>query len=242
MGANISGNFNIALGNAAANEIETGSYNIAIGVDAMLRNKAGNSNLAIGRDSLKNNTSSGNMAIGEGSLLGNTSGTGNVGLGNSSIRTNTTGFDNTAVGNLAGNGTTGAISENVMLGNKTGYALTTGGNRNVLIGSMTGQTITTGNSNILIGYNVQAAAATDSAKLNIGNAIYGNLTSKSIGIGVAVPTATLHLKAGTATEAPLKLSTGVLTSTPNVGAIEFDGTSLYYTNSSGTRKTLAVVA
>lgn len=41
--------------------------------------------------------------------------------------------------------------------------------------------------------------------------------------------------------APLKLATGVLMTTPEAGAIEYDGTNLYFTDSGGTRRTLAVV-
>jgi len=51
-----------------------------------------------------------------------------------------------------------------------------------------------------------------------------------IGIG-QTPTAVLHLKAGTATAntAPLKLTTGTLLTTPEAGAIEFNGTDIYIT-------------
>ncbi len=42
-----------------------------------------------------------------------------------------------------------------------------------------------------------------------------------------------------AATAPIKLPTGVLMTTPEAGAIEYDGTSLYYTNSGAARQTLA---
>jgi hypothetical protein len=53
----------------------------------------------------------------------------------------------------------------------------------------------------------------------------------NVGIGTTIPTAALQLKAGTATAgtAPLKLTSGVLLTTPENGAVEFDGTSLYIT-------------
>ena len=62
-----------------------------------------------------------------------------------------------------------------------------------------------------------------------------------IGIGIA-PTAYLGLKAGTATAgtAPLKFALGVNLTTPEAGAVEYDGTHLTYTNNSAARKTLAV--
>jgi hypothetical protein len=45
----------------------------------------------------------------------------------------------------------------------------------------------------------------------------------------------------TAATAPIKLPTGVLMTTPEAGAIEYDGTNLYFTDSGGTRRQLAVV-
>jgi Chaperone of endosialidase len=65
-------------------------------------------------------------------------------------------------------------------------------------------------------------------------------TSGNVGFGVANPSAVIHLKAGAATAgmAPLKLTSGPNLSTPEAGAIEFDGTNLYFTDSTATRKTL----
>lgn len=66
------------------------------------------------------------------------------------------------------------------------------------------------------------------------------LLTGNVGIGTTAATATLHLKAGTASPntAPLKLSAGTNLTTPEPGAIEFDGTSLFYTTDAGVRKTL----
>jgi hypothetical protein len=54
----------------------------------------------------------------------------------------------------------------------------------------------------------------------------------NVGIGTSSPTALLHLKAGTATAstAPLKLTAGTHLTTPEAGAIEFDGVNTYITN------------
>lgn len=62
----------------------------------------------------------------------------------------------------------------------------------------------------------------------------------NLGIGTTAPTAVLHLKAGTATAntAPLKLTAGTNLTTPEDGAVEFDGTN-YYATSGTTRYTLA---
>jgi hypothetical protein len=59
------------------------------------------------------------------------------------------------------------------------------------------------------------------------------------GIGTTSPTAALNIKAGTAALAPLQLTAGTNLTTPLSGAIEYDGTSLYYTDSTATRRTIA---
>ncbi len=64
-----------------------------------------------------------------------------------------------------------------------------------------------------------------------------------VGVGLATsvtPTAILHLKAGTATAntAPLKFTSGTNLTTPEAGAVEYDGTN-YYVSNAGTRYTLA---
>lgn len=60
--------------------------------------------------------------------------------------------------------------------------------------------------------------------------------------GAATPGAILHLAAGTADTltAPLKIEAGTLLTNPEPGAIETDGDSLYFTNSSGVRRGLAL--
>jgi hypothetical protein len=63
----------------------------------------------------------------------------------------------------------------------------------------------------------------------------------NIGIGMTAPTAVLHLKAGTASPstAPLKFTAGINLTTPEAGAMEFDGTNLYFTPSA-TRQTVTL--
>lgn len=64
--------------------------------------------------------------------------------------------------------------------------------------------------------------------------------SGNVGIGTTTPTAALQLKAGTsaANTAPLKLTSGTNLSTPEAGAVEFDGTN-YFVTASSTRYTMA---
>lgn len=53
----------------------------------------------------------------------------------------------------------------------------------------------------------------------------------NLGVGTTTPTATLHLKAGTATAntAPLKLTTGTALTAPEDGALEYHSSHLYFT-------------
>jgi len=62
----------------------------------------------------------------------------------------------------------------------------------------------------------------------------------NVGIGVASGTAYLHIKAGTATAntAPLKVNSGTLMSSAEAGAVEYDGTDWYLTDSTPTRRTV----
>lgn len=63
-----------------------------------------------------------------------------------------------------------------------------------------------------------------------------------VGIGTIAPTATLHIKAGTATAntSPIKLTAGTNLTNPEDGAFEFDGTNLYFTVG-GLRKTVTLL-
>lgn len=88
----------------------------------------------------------------------------------------------------------------------------------------------------------------DSDKLYIGVGIDpSTMTSANItisadmtGIMQTAPTAILHLGAGTTADAPLKFTSGTNLTTPQAGAVEWDGTRLYVTQTTGpTRKTIA---
>jgi hypothetical protein len=83
--------------------------------------------------------------------------------------------------------------------------------------------------------------------LNATNLGSGTLADARLSANVALRnaansfSATQTLAPGTATVAPLKLQEGTNLTTPQFGAVEFDGTNLFLTNDSGspTRKTLA---
>lgn len=98
--------------------------------------------------------------------------------------------------------------------------------------------VVTNNFGLYIGDQSMATASQTfnifSSGVNANNFFQGK-----IGGGVTLPTAKLHLAAGTMSLAPLKINAGVLLSSPASGAIEFDGTNLYFTDSTNTRRTIA---
>jgi hypothetical protein len=248
MAQRISGEANIAIGKAALGANTAGSYHIAIGDSAAssFETTGANETLAIGHDAMRNTTTgTNNVAIGGEALMTNITGGTNTAIGRRAMQYGSSAKENVAVGYYAGRGAeaAAAVERNVFLGYATGAAVTSA-KRNVLIGYAVGDEITSGSDNIIIGYNLSNTSATASNKLNIGGLIFGTLDTKRIRIGAASPTAALHLPASTtsAASAPIKMETGTLMDTPEAGAIEYDGTNLYFTDSTGTRKTLAVTA
>ena len=98
------------------------------------------------------------------------------------------------------------------------------------------------------------AANDRGGKLNFYTRLNGSTTADSllrmtiinngnVGIGVTVPTAVLHLKAGTTTSSssPLKFISGTNNTTAEIGAMEYDGTSLFFTNGGVIRQQLSQV-
>ncbi len=59
-----------------------------------------------------------------------------------------------------------------------------------------------------------------------------------MGVGVNNPTARIQIAAGTNGNAPLKFTSGLLLTTPASGSLEYDGTSLYFTNGTNTRRAI----
>ena len=126
-------------------------------------------------------------------------------------------------------GTSGKLGLNFW---STGDVVLANGGGNVAVGLITSGSKLQVAGNVAIGYSASTAGPTN-----------GLVISGKVGVGITIPMAVLHLKAGTATAgtAPLKLTSGTLNTTPEEGAIEFDGTNLYFVDSTGTRKQLAVV-
>jgi hypothetical protein len=233
------GSVNTAVGWNSLGGNTSGNYNTAVGKDACRDNAAGEFNNGFGYAALNFNTASGNNGFGTYAVYSNTTGTQNAGFGNSSLYFTTTGINNAAFGGSAlYNNTTGSNNAAFGLGALFGALGFTGSN-NTAIGVLAGQTLSTGSNNIFIGYNVSPnIGITASNQLNIGGWIYGD--NGKIGIGVTGPTAKLNLSAGTtsANTAPLKFTSGTNLTTPENGAVEYDGTN-YFATSSSTRYTIA---
>lgn len=91
----------------------------------------------------------------------------------------------------------------------------------------------TASASIAVGYtNVLAGA---------GNAAF----SGNVGVGITSPSASINIRAGTATagSAPLKFTSGTNLATPEAGAMEWDGTRLYITQTTGpTRQSIAYIS
>ena len=263
-----SGSANTAVGSGAMTSATSGGGNTAIGMSSLRVVGSGSCNIGVGAYSLYSATGSYNTVVGYFSGFYITSGTGHVLVGTQAGMSLVSGTNNVAIGYQAmynPNGATGgntaigyrslfgvasnAFSNNTAVGYNAGVAVTTGGN-NVLVGYAAGDNITSGANNLVIGYNIDAQSATASNQMAIGNALFGTTISGTgttispgfLGVFVTSPTAKLHLPAGTATAntAPLKFTSGVNLTAAEAGAMEWDGTNLFITQTSGpTRKTIA---
>jgi len=138
--------------------------------------------------------------------------------------------------------------------------------RNAAVGGKAGNSISTGKGNVIAGFAAieqgnptKSVVLGDSAMWNQGlsNKLWientpgstpllsGDFTTNNVGINIvsAAPTARLHIGEGTATAntAPLKFTSGTNLTTAEAGAVEYDGTEFYATNSTASRTTLARV-
>ncbi|PNG53319.1 MULTISPECIES: hypothetical protein [unclassified Variovorax] len=202
---------NTAVGYQVLMNNTTGSFNQGFGTRTLFNNTTGSDNYAFGEHVLYSNTAGGlNVAFGDYVLYDNTIGSENMAFGVSTLSTNVAGsrstafgyeamryandsgssFDtyNTAVGYQALMGSTSPSANTGISNTALGYqALTAAesGSDNVAVGAGAGSNITTGSWNIVLGAGTQVPSATGSAQLNIGDAIYGDLTNDRVRIGGA---------------------------------------------------------
>lgn len=105
---------------------------------------------------------------------------------------------------------------------------------------------TTGTHALIQAYNSSTVGifsiATNSAIGTTGVATMLHIIGNKMAIGTVTPTSLLHLSAGTAAAntAPLKLTSGTNLTTPEAGAVEFDGSNLFFTT--GSTRQIAVAA
>ena len=140
-------------------------------------------------------------------------------------------------GGGGGSTTSGAI-QNSCLGQNSCPSMSTGDN-NTSIGYGSCELVTTGAGNICIGNASGAGAGNISNKLYLDNTndstptLYGELDNDRLCINCAAPTAALHLPAGIATAgyAPFKFTSGTNLTTPEAGAVEYNGSELFFSPS-----------
>lgn len=212
---------NAWVGSDAGARTTSGGANTLFGANAGYGITSGDRIVAIGQSALSSGTvtSEGHVAIGYATLSNVTSGAYNVAMGYQSGLGLTGGYNNTYLGYVSGFAGQN-VSNNTYIGALAGRYET--GSNKLIIDSLDRGNEAASRTNALIYGVVNSTASSQILALGGG----GN-----VGIGTTSPTACLHIKAGTATAgtAPIKLTSGTVNTTPEAGAIEFDGTDLYIT-------------
>jgi hypothetical protein len=223
--AAVTTSYNNAFGYYALGSLTSGSRNCVFGHDAAASFTTGNDCCGFGYNTMMNSTTGRhrNCAFGSESMGWNgallTAGTDNCAFGYQTLRL--------AYGD-----------HNIGIGSGAGDNITSGA-RNTILGGAAGAALTTGTDNILLGYGVAASAVGANYEINLGSTYYGLTNVGRAGIGVAAPSAALHIKAGTtaASTAPLKFTSGSLLTIAEAGAVEFLTDAFYATITTGpTRK------
>ncbi len=199
-----SASFNTALGSGAMENTTTGFLNVALGSGSMI-NSNGLGNIAVGPSTLSGVQSQQNIAIGFSTMLSLNGSAGpansgrNISIGSFGMDALTEGVRNASVGS-AGYGSMTTGNRNTGIGNFHGINLLTGED-NTFIGSSAGINVQNGDNNIFIGAG--SIVGTDetvlqdvSDQLNIGNSIYGDLSTNQFGFGVMTPTERIDATGG----------------------------------------------
>jgi hypothetical protein len=264
---NTTGSFNTAMGQNTLFSNTIGEQNSALGTGALGLNTEGNYNTAVGMYALRCNTTGGyNTVIGKSALFNNITGSNNVVVGYHAgyYETNSDTFyvDNQDRTNTDGDKTK-ALLYGVFNAIASSQTLTTNS-------AFTARKITVqgdissryyfytddsnpGNRNWIIatGHSAYGDFVIRQSNAILGDPWGGTGTSRlyiketgqvAIGGGES-PSALLHLAAGTATAstAPLKFTSGTVNTTPETGAVEYNGTSLFFTRTGTVRETIGTV-
>ena len=251
---------NVAVGYYALRQ-NAAEENVAVGNNALYSNTYGGSNTAVGHEALQySKTNNYLTAIGAESLA-NQSGDYNVGVGYKALKYNSSATSNIGIGNRAGY--YNSNSYNIAIGDESLYY--NSGINNTTVGHYSLKSVATADNNTAVGYcagynDNQLATASNSIMLGANTftdrsnqVVIGdeNVVETQLRTGVYVgstsatahtqPTAKLHIAAGSASAgtAPLKLTSGTNLTSPEAGAIEYDGTYLYFTDSDSTRRTIS---
>lgn len=201
-------------------------------------------------------TASGNTGIGVRGIGG--AGTSSIGVEGQVTGTNSIGVRGQC--NTTGSGVTAitaggtSIPIDAIVGGsadatiKAGIRLTRGG-----LSAITGTGISLDYAATIGGVGAQDAARIACTFTSVGTTVLDFYTRSSgainhrmrltpegyLGVGITAPTAVLHLQAGSTTIAPVKLTAGSLLGAATDGAMEYDGTNLYFTTA-GTRKIVLI--
>jgi lysophospholipase L1-like esterase len=188
---NTIGTGNVAIGNQALPANQAGNSNVAVGTVALFTMNGGGNNVAIGHGALQllSGTTSNDTAVGFEALRNLSTGTRNTSVGALSGRFNTTGNDNIFAGYFSGwgNGSSGAVANNVAVGSNTMRLIVAGADGNIVIGANSVNTNSlSGDNNIVVGTSIELPTTSGSNQLSIGNLIFatgGFGTNQTIGIG-----------------------------------------------------------
>lgn len=218
--ANTSGYWNTFIGNWAGNHNTTGSKNLFVGHRAGVKNSSGICNVFLGPDAGGNNTTAWyNTFVGIGTGYNTTSGGYNSYYGINSGYAMKSGSNNAFYGSNSGywfDGGTGntfigaeagrggpdndpadpAGNYNTLVGSFTSTVLESG-SYNTIVGASAGAAMRTGTYNVFLGYQA-GASETGNNKLYIANSstnplIYGDLSTKQLGINTTSLTSTLNV-------------------------------------------------
>lgn len=242
------GTGHVAIGDAVMTAVTNGVSNTAIGAAAMQTTGTGVSNsVAVGASALKKTTANGNVAVGLQSQQEGTSGLHNTSVGLQSLLFNQTGSENSAFGDLSLFGVSvNSVTGNAAFGYKALTAATTA-KACIAIGDSAGYTTTSAIREITIGSNTTGLGNYSANFQNLwyGTGMTGTATTPAgnMGIGVTAPSARLMLPAGTtaASSSPFKFTSGTNMTAVEAGAMEYDGTQLFF-SPGATRNILAQVS